>query len=938
MYFMKISRLKINHLSNPLGNLLDDPTLSFVVGDTQASAQKSARIRVALDEHFETTVYDSGDRSDIDSRGFRLPLALEESTRYYWKVNVTADNGETGESEAAWFETPKGSLWTADWISPVAPKEQQVCLQKNIRISRPVAKARMYMVGLGLYELYINGKMQGDECLLPGFCAYDSWLPFQTFEVDLVQGDNSISVMLGDGWYKGWYGLRQTSENYGDRLAAIAELHIWYEDGKKEVIGTDTSWKAVPSPVVYSGIYPGEVYDPGTEQNEIFDTEYIEIDKKLLTPRRNPRLCVHEEIRPIAVIHTPAGETVLDMGQNMVGWLQFACRAPKGTKLYFQFGEILQDGNFYNDNLRTAKAEFTYISDGQERLVRQHFTFYGFRYVKVTGWQGEPDLEDFRGLVIHSEMEPIGSIETSDILVNQLFHNAWWGMKGNFLDVPTDCPQRDERYGWTGDAQIFSGTACFNMDTYAFYAKYGYDIACEQKKFDGGVPDTVPVCNYGSTLSTAWGDAGTVIPWNVYLHSGDKGILVQQYDSMKGWVDYMKGEDDKSGGKRLWTTGFHYGDWLALDGNFAGGVFGATDPHFIASAYYYLSTTIVAKAAAVIGKEEDARFYSELAAQIREAFFAEYYSKNGRLCVDTMTAYVVALYMDLVPEHAMEAVREGLKNRLRRNRYHLDTGFVGTPYLCRVLSDNGMNDIAYHLLEEKGYPGWLYQITIGATTVWERWNSVLPNGKISGTGMNSLNHYSYGSIVEWMFRDMAGIQPCEDGPGFRHFVIAPQPNYRIGWQRTQLNSASGLIRSEWKMEEGRMHMRFTVPFNTTAEVILPDADAEQIAITATNPDGIKKTEQSGSNVCMQLTAGDYVMIYEPTAYYGKTYSLDTPYFELLDNPETRKIVEEEFFSVYPTMPFEDELYTFREVLNGPFSHLPHEKQAEIDERLRQIRG
>ena len=403
------------------------------------------------------------------------------------------------------------------------------------------------------------------------------------------------------------------------------------------------------------------------------------------------------------------------------------------------------------------------------RDVRQHFTFYGFRFVKVEGWPGEVDPEDFTGLVIHSDMDARGDIVTSDPLVNQLVRNARWGMKGNFLDVPTDCPQRDERYGWTGDAQIFSGTASFFMDTYAFYTKYGRDIYLEQKKLNGSVPDVVPVANYPGDASTAWGDAATIIPWNVYLHSGDRGILRRQYPSMKGWVDYMKRQDDADGGKRLWLTGTHYADWLALDGSYPGGVYGGTDPNYIASAYYCHSTRIVAKAARVLGYAEDAAIYDRLAQEIRAAFERAYFTPSGRLAIDTMTGCVVALYMDLAPDYAVAQVRGMLLNRLQKNFYHLNTGFTGTPCLCRVLSENGMNDIAYHLLMEKGYPGWLYEVLMGATTIWERWNSVMPDGKVSGTEMNSMNHYSYGSIVEWMFRDMLGINPVEDAPGFKRF-------------------------------------------------------------------------------------------------------------------------------------------------------------------------
>ena len=933
---MKVSHLKINHLVNPLGFDLPNPTISYIAEETTAKKQKKARVLVALDKEFQSVIYDSGEDADIVNTGHCLPIILEPFTRYFWKVRVWGEDGDFAESDAAWFETAKDNMWQADWISPVIEKDIQISLFKSFHIKKPVKKARIYILGLGVYELLLNGKKQGDECLLPGLHDYDSWLQYQTFELEVIPGENTVEVMLGDGWYKGIFGLRKKQENYGDRLACIGELIVWYQDGTQEVIGTDSSWKAKKNGIVSSGIYPGEVFDATMDINQIYDTEIIELDKGKLVPRRSPRIIVNERITPIELLYTPAGEYVLDMGQNMVGWLQFHCTAPKGTQLKFQFGEILQDGNFYNENLRTAKAEFIYTADGSICDVRPHFTFYGFRFVKIIGWIGAIEINDFSGLVIHSEMEEIGQIETSDPLVNQLFHNAKWGQKGNFLDVPTDCPQRDERMGWTGDAQIFSGTACFNMDAYAFYAKYGYDVYMEQKKLNGSVPDVVPVVNYPGDASTAWGEAATVIPWNVYLHYGDKGILKQQYDSMKAWVDYMKGEDDKYGAKRLWQSGFHYADWLALDGKVEGGVYGATDPFLIASAYYYYSANIVAKAAAIIENKEDAEFYQKLAAEIKTSFAKEYFTPAGRLCIDTMTAYVVVLFMGLAPEYAYERVCKGLLEKLKNNRYHLCTGFVGTPYLCRVLSENGMNDIAYHLLMERGFPGWLYEVLMGATTIWERWNSVMPDGKISGTEMNSLNHYSYGSIVEWMYRNMIGLQPLEEYPGFKKAIIAPKPNYQIAWAKGSVRTAAGRYNSGWKIKDKKLTITVTVPFDAEAKLILPDADCSKIQNQISEMPGVGELSQNGQDVIVWLTAGNYEFTYEPTVPYRKVYSVDSLMDELLENEKTKKILENHYFNVVKKMPFGKEMDTLDELLNGPFTSLPYEAQRYLDIKLREV--
>ena len=939
---MKITNLKTNHLVNPLGYDLAHPTVSWIVEEAAGKYQISARVLVAEDEAFTSPVYDSAERSDIVNTGFELPCRIEPQTRYFWKVFVTDDTGETAQSETAWFETARTVVWEktgwqAKWITPALPKEVQAVVWQDISIEKPVKWARAYMTGLGVYEFMLNGEKQGDECLLPGFCDYDAWIQYQTYELSLDQGTNRFEIVLGDGWYKGNFGLRVRSENYGDRLAAIAQIEVIYEDGTKEIFGTDASWKARKSRIVSSGIYCGEVYDAAADVSEVFGTEEISLGYDRLSPRLSPPIRIHEHITPVEIITSPKGETILDMGQNMVGWISFTCSAPAGTKIYIQTGEILQDGCFYNENLRTAKSEFTYISDGKTRLVREHFTFHGFRFAKVEGWPGAIRPEDFEGLVIHSEMEEHGRITTSDPLVNQLIHNAKWGMKGNFLDVPTDCPQRDERYGWTGDAQIFSGTASFFMDTAAFYTKYGRDLYEEQKKLGGSVPDVVPVCNYPGDASTAWADAATIIPWNVYLHSGDRGILYRQYESMKAWVDYMKRQDDEDGSKRLWLTGTHYADWLALDGNYPGGVYGGTDPGFLASGYYYYSTCIVSKAAAVIGKTADAAAYKKLADEIYDAFVREYYTPAGKLAVDTMTAYTAVLYFGLTPEYAYERVCRGLLNRLKKNFYHLNTGFIGTPYLCRVLSSNGMNELAYHLLLEKGYPGWLYEVLMGATTIWERWNSVLPDGKMSGTEMNSLNHYSYGSIVEWMFRCMAGINPDEAKPGFKSFTIAPRPNYQIQSACAELDSAAGRIVSGWEIDGKKLKYYFTVPFDSTAVIVLPDTDLNTLKqsypAVFTEEAGCA---QEGSSVVFHAGPGNYQITYEPTVPYRKIYSLDSTWEELQANPKTRELLQREYKTKEDHIPFEKELCTLEEMSWGPFTEMTKEERVRIDALLREV--
>lgn len=940
---MKITNLKTNRIINPLGFDLGKPSLSFITCDTNAIKQIATQVQVAYDREFVDVVFDSGKSEEIDSVAFELPVELKPCTRYYWRVTVWADNGDVATSEVAWFETAKmEESWSGKWITPDLDSKIHPILSKEFNLEKPLKSARAYVCGLGLYEMNINGIKCGEEYLAPNFNAYNKWLQYQTYDITdtLVQGENIIDVSLGNGLYKGRFGFDSAENIYGDKFALICEIVINFEDGTSVIVNSDETWKARKSKVLDSNIYDGEVYDATFNEVTTYEVKVVDLGLNKLKARLSLPVKIKERLKPIEVITTPAGETVLDLGQNMVGWIEFKTKAPKGSEIILEYGELLQEGNFYRDNLRTAKAEFKYIANGEEAVVRPHFTFYGFRYVKVSGWHGQVNADDFTGCVLYSDMEVTGHIETSNPLVNRLFLNALWGQKGNFLDTPTDCPQRDERMGWTGDAQVFSGTASFNMDTFAFFSKYGYDLGCEQEHREGMVPMVVPAANVGGGGSSAWGDAATIIPWNVYLQYGDKKILEQQFESMKGWVDYIKKADDNSGSKRLWTTGFHFGDWLALDGNNPSMPTGGTDIAFISSAYYCYSSMIVAKAAKVLGKEELAKEYEELSNEVREAIRDEYFSKNGRITINTQTALIVSLFMDLVPEGKRERIANDLREKLKNDKNHLKTGFVGTPYFCKVLSENGCNDLAYTLLLNKDYPSWLYAVTMGATTIWERWNSVLPDGKISGTDMNSLNHYAYGSIVEWMYRYMAGINPVEDKPGFRHIKLAPQPDYRLKYAKASYNSAVGLYESQWEIsEEGNLSFKFVVPFNASASLILPKGKLENVKV---NGKSLKEAElnasQSGENVAVELTSGSYEFYYVPEVAYVKYYSTNCSYNELVENEETKKLLSEELPMMLPHHMAEKVGFKSpRELCHMPFFHVSMECLDKLDEKLNKIK-
>jgi alpha-L-rhamnosidase len=869
---VKITHLKTNHIVNPLGFAIEKTTFSWIVEDTRDTVQTAAQVLVSHDSDFEQILFDSGKGNNIDSVAYHPPIQLEPRTRYFWKVRVWGETENT-ESDTAWFETSKmDEDWQAAWITPDwEDNRTHPILYRTFDLPSRAVAARVYICGLGLYHVELNGKKVGDEYFTPYCNAYDQWIQYQTFDVtdQLTAGSNLVSVMLGNGWYKGRYGADKGVVGfYGDRFALICEMHITLDDGSEIIVVTDSAWKAQPSPVLESDIFDGEMYDARIEKiipapDKTSGVKPIEIDRSRLEARRSLPVGINEEIQPIAVIHTPAGETVVDMGQNMTGWVRFRTNAPAGTRIHLLFGEVLQEGNFFRDNLRTAKAEYTYIADGTDAIVQPYFTFFGFRYVKVSGWVGDLSLDDFTGCVVYSRLDTIGEIETSNAKVNQLFKNAMWGQKGNFLDIPTDCPQRDERLGWTGDIQVFSGTACFNMDAAAFLSKYAYDLAKEQTKTGGMVPHIVPMANLNKGGSTAWADVATILPWNLYEFYGDVDILDQQFESMRAWVDYIKDIDDSSGSRRLWMEGTHFGDWLSLDGTVNPDPRrGGTAHDFIASAFYCYSARLVAKSATLLGKVEHAEAYERLSAEVKAAIQQEYFTATGRLAIPTQTGYVLALFMDLVPDEHRERVKNDLIVRLEKDNTHLRTGFVGTPYLCRVLSAIGANDLAYKLLLNEDYPSWLYAINLGATTIWERWNSLNPDGSVSSTGMNSLNHYAYGSIVEWMYRDMCGLNPSsEDGDvtGFRHVLIAPKPDKSLQWARARYRSAAGFYESGWRFDDaGHLTIDLVIPFNASARVVVPSAQLGEISL---NGHPLQDAAQVGDSVELTLDAGSHTLAY-----------------------------------------------------------------------------
>lgn len=854
---MNIIKCRTNHMINPLGFAMERAVVSWVADSEVSKKQVRAQVKVAKDEEMKELLFVSDASENLESVAFELPIQLEPRIAYYWTVEVWGDAGDSAISGVNYFETGKRSEeLLGDWIT--TPWEDQSIspyIRKSMTLSQDIAKARLYMTGLGLYWLEVNGQKVGNDYFAPGCTGIDRLIQVYTYDLTdmLKQGDNVLGVMMGNGWTKGLFGTSSKFhlEPYLDDYLLKAELRVEFADGSEEVIVTNDSWKCTASPILADSIYDGEVFDErkaikNWSDSSCCDCEWEQMkiakDIKVNVPehpvlgklydRLSLPVIIKETVKPIGFIHTPAGETVLDMGQNIAGWVKMKVHEPAGTVIKLSHGEILQNECFYNDNLRKAKAEYTYISDGTEQVVSPHFTFYGFRYVKIEGNTIELSLDDFEGCVVYSDLEESGHITTSDARINRLFENAKWSQKDNFLDVPTDCPQRNERMGWTGDAQMFCKTASYNMETYAFYTKYLRDLWVEQRDRDGMVGHLVPSFIKKEPTETsfywgscAWGDAAVIIPWTMYTHYGDAYILKQQYPSMKAWVDWIV--RNSLGETGLWEKGFNFGDWLALDGdeNQEDNRYGGTDVTFVASAYLKYSSELVAKAAKVLGHASDADYYQEISNRTRQAIQERYYTSEGVSVIQTQTAHILALAMNLVNDEHRKTIAEGLLKLLEKSNMHLTTGFVGTPFLCKVLSEEGYSEAAYELLFQKDFPSWLYEVDMGATTIWERWNSVLPDGSISDTGMNSLNHYTYGSIAQWMYENMCGLTLRENG--FKSFYIKPEVSELFKYVDMKYDSPKGNICVKWEeVRAGEYRMYVKVPFDTKAFIKVPWKEEE----------------------------------------------------------------------------------------------------------------
>ena len=841
--------LQIEHLRETLGIGTDRPRLSWQTATDARNWQQAAFAIECFDADGRLRDYTGRVESGQSVLVNWACAPLHSRERVSLRVRVWGADG----SESVWSEPVRveaGLLQTADWraqfVSPAweedtAQANPAPYLRREFDVRPGVKAARLYITALGLYEAHLNGRVIGDQVLAPGWTVYDERLRYQTFDVTalLQEGSNAIGAILGEGWFRGHIGFGGGRRNiYGDRLALLAQLEIQYADGSSECITTDDQWRAATGAILMNSLYDGETYDarlepsgwsaPGFDDAAWRGVRPCAWEMSTLASPVGPPVRRTERIHPVAITQSPSGKTLLDFGQNLVGRLAITVQGQAGQTITLRHAEVLEHGELGVRPLRLAEATDRYVlrGDGVESW-EPRFTFHGFRYAEVSGWPGELRPADIVAVVLHSDMVRTGWFECSDPLLNRLHENVLWSMRGNFLDVPTDCPQRDERLGWTGDLQVFSPTAAFLYDVSGFLQSWLADLAAEQRKAGGAVPHVVPnVLGATSAGGAAWADAATVAPWVLYQRFGDADILATQFASMCAWVDYVAA---KVGDKFLWDSGFQFGDWLDPTAPPDQPWAARTDKAIVASAYFAHSAALVARAAQVLGRTDAQAHYAALAEKARTAFASEYITPAGRLMCDAETAYALALAFDLLPTAAQrQRAGDRLAELVQAGGYHIRTGFVGTPLICDALCSTGHYRTAYRLLTQRECPSWLYPVTMGATTIWERWDSMLPDGSINPGEMTSFNHYALGAVADWMQRTIGGLAPAE--PGYRRLEMRPRPGGGLTHAAARHLTPYGLAVCAWKIEDGQLDLEVVVPPNTTAQVFLPGSDAPPIAV------------------------------------------------------------------------------------------------------------
>ena len=868
---VELSSLRVNRLDAPMSVSIEEPvSFSWIATSAEKGAWQSA---------YEISVYRNGIRvwysgvvKSENSTAIPYEGSIYPDSHYSWVVRVWDNKGRVSKSESSTWHTGLSSEgWQAQMIGKV-DEVRPTNFRYTATLGKKVKRATAYISSHGVYEAYINGQRVGDAYMTPGWTSYTKRLQYQAYDVTamLCRGNNVVAATVAPAWYTGMG--RYNRGRRGNDIALLMQINVEYTNGEKVVIKSDESWR-MSSTAKASGLVENDIYDGATIDARLIDRDWltanytedwqwqkpmvIDFDKNLLVASVSENVKMQKPIKALKYIVTPAGEKVIDFGQNIVGWERAKLQGKVGDTIRIYHAETLdENGNFYTINLRKAKATTTYImAGGEKREFAPTQTFYGFRYIKVEGVKGDLNLEDFEAVPVWSNFDNIGTFSSSNPLVNRLQSNIWWGFHDNFLDVPTDCPQRDERLGWTGDAQVFFRTASFLGRVENFFDKWLADMRVEQYK-DGCIPRVIPNIfsrRGGRDGATGWADAATIIPWQHYMAYGDKRTLEANYVMMKRWVGYIiKNSRDNN---YLWNNKPHYGDWLFYSvENDRDGKSAVTSTHLIAQCFFAHSLDNVVKSAEVLGRVAEVGYYSDIAKKVRAAFCNEYVTPNGLVSGDTQTAYVLALHFDMLPENLRKQAAERLVNNIKRYKNHITTGFLGTPYICEVLTRYGYSDVAYSLLLQESCPGWLYQVKMGATTIWERWDSIRKNGSIPDNGMNSLNHYAYGSIGDWLYRSAVGIQ--EAAPGYKRIVIKPHTGGNFENMEASTITPYGRVSAAWKASENVLkELAVEIPFNTTAEIYVPASSADAVLVDDTS---VKASGVVGGYVKFSVGSGKYI--------------------------------------------------------------------------------
>ncbi|WP_258803604.1 glycoside hydrolase family 78 protein [Pseudarthrobacter sp. NS4] len=737
--------------------------------------------------------------------------------------------------------------WLAVMITPEQDFDGAPRLRQEFRVAEghgAVAKATLRATAFGVYEAFINGVPVGEDVLSPGWSSYEWRLRYRTYDVTaLVAPSSVLGVELGNGWYRGRLAWHGKSNLYGKDLGFFGQLDIEFADGHVQSVASDTSWQSGPSATTFNDLYDGQTIDarrnqsgwaePGFDDGTWTGVQELEFDVDRLAEPVSPPVVRTAVVKPVEITTSPSGKTLVDFGQNLVGWLRFTIQGEAGSVITLRHAEVLEDGELGTRPLRSAKATDTFVLSGGQDVFEPTKTFHGFRYAEVTGWPGTPTAESLEAVVVHSDLERTGTFECSNELVNQLHRNIVWGLRGNFLDLPTDCPQRDERLGWTGDIAVFAPTAAFLYDVKGFLQDWLLDLAVEQKAADGLVPITVPdalkYCSQPAEFpspesSALWSEASVWVPWALWEAYGDISVLQDQYESMTAHTRRVETLLSPTG---LWDRGFQFGDWLDPDAAPDQPWAAKADTGVVATACLYRTACLTAQAARLLGKTDDAAYFEQLAARVRASFGEHYVAADGTIHSDCTTVYALALAFDVLQTPTLRKFAGGrLAELVRDNNYRVSTGFAGTPFITHALTDTGYMDEAYRLLLEEGCPSWLYPVTMGATTVWERWDSMLPDGTINPGEMTSFNHYALGAVAGWLHKTVGGISPA--APGYSKVRIAPVPGGDIDWARTSLRTPHGTVQVEWRLDDGALHLEATVPEGVEADVVLPGGELRTV--------------------------------------------------------------------------------------------------------------